>query len=76
MKVLFGVLGAAIGVAAGFLLLGSMVGDWLVATLPQESPDDVSTTHALAYLVTTFVLLVLGWFLGSAFGGLFAKEEE
>jgi fucose permease len=76
MKVLFGILGAVIGVAAGFLFLGSFIGDWMVATQPQESPDDVSTTHALAYLVTTFALLVIGWFLGSAFGGLFSKEDD
>ncbi len=76
MKVLFGVIGAMIGVAAGFLLVGSMVGEWLVVTLPQASPDDVSTTHSIAYLVTTFALLVVGWFLGSAFGGLFSKDEE
>ena len=76
MKVFFGVIGALVGVGLGVWVLGEIVGAWIVSQQSLESPDDAAAADALGYLVTVFLSLVAGWFIGWWFGGLFAKAER
>ncbi len=76
MRVFFGVLGALIGVGLGVWVLGELVGGWIVSQQTLQSPDDAASADALGYLVTIFLSLVVGWFIGWWFGGLFAKPER
>lgn len=75
MRVFFGVIGALLGVGLSVLYLGGIVGSWIVEHQALESPDDAASADALGYLVTIFLSLVLGWFAGWWFGGLFDKRE-
>lgn len=76
MRVFFGVIGAVIGVSLGVWFLGEIVGQWIVGQQALESPDDAASADALGYLVTVFLSLFAGWFIGWGFGGLFAKPER
>jgi hypothetical protein len=76
MRVFFGAIGALIGVGLGVWFLGELVGGWMVGRQALESPDDAASADALGYLVTIFLSLVAGWFIGWWFGGLFAKAER
>ena len=75
MRVFFGVIGALIGVGLGVWFLGELVGAFIVSHKTLESPDDAASADALGYLVTIFLSLVVGWFIGWWFGGLFQKRE-
>jgi hypothetical protein len=74
MRVFFGIIGALIGVGMGVWFLGELVGSFIVNHQALESPDDAASADALGYLVTIFLSLVVGWFIGWWFGGLFAKR--
>jgi hypothetical protein len=76
MRVFFGAIGAFLGVGLGVWFLGEMVGAWIVGQQTLQSPDDAASADALGYLVTIFLSLVAGWFIGWWFGGLFAKPER
>ncbi|MFO1172628.1 MAG: hypothetical protein U1E49_16905 [Hyphomicrobiaceae bacterium] len=76
MRVFFGVIGAVIGVSLGIWFLGELVGTWIVGQQSLQSPDDAASADALGYLVTVFLSLVTGWFIGWGFGGLFSKPER
>lgn len=76
MRVFFGVIGALLGVGVSVLYLGGIVGGWIVGQQTLQSPDDAASADALGYLVTIFLSLVIGWFAGWWFGGLFAKPER
>ncbi|MEZ5926789.1 MAG: hypothetical protein R3D57_20670 [Hyphomicrobiaceae bacterium] len=75
MRVFFGAIGALLGVGLGVWFLGELVGAWIVSQQTLESPDDAASADALGYLVTIFLSLIAGWFIGWWFGGLFSKPE-
>lgn len=60
----------AIVVAAVFTLkLSNPVATWTVNQFSWESPDGADAMEALAYMLTSFVGLVLGWVIGWLVGG-------
>ncbi|MEZ5774482.1 MAG: hypothetical protein R3D33_07225 [Hyphomicrobiaceae bacterium] len=76
MRVFFAFIGAILGLSLGIWRIGSMVGDLMVSWQPAQSPDDVSGTHALAYLVAIFLSLAIGWAIGWGIGGLVAPNRD
>lgn len=73
MRVVLAIIGALAGLALGLLLLGNAAGTWLTENQAMQSPDDVATSHALGFLITSFLCLVIGWFVGWGIGGLFGR---
>ncbi len=76
MRVFFGVLGALIGVGLGVWYLGEVVGGWIVEQQTLQSPDDARLRRRARLSRDDLPSLVVGWFFGWWFGGLFAKPER
>ena len=76
MRALLGIVGAIAGAALGIFYLGALAGDLFIGFSIFRSPDEAQTSHNAAYLVTTFVAMVIGYFVGSAIGGLLSKSSD
>ena len=68
MKVLFALLGAFAGAAAGTLFLGQQAAAWYTARSEFQSPDEYDETYSLVYLVAIGVATALGYIIGRALG--------
>ncbi len=73
MKVLLAFLGAAGGAVGGVLYLAPIVSNYVTGTQTFSSPDEAMNLHNMVYLGTGFLAMVLGWLIGLAIGGLFAR---
>jgi vancomycin permeability regulator SanA len=46
------------------IFLSGRLADWLVSGMTFESPDDVANMHALIFMASNFVALIVGWIAG------------
>lgn len=68
MRVFLGLLGASIGVIAGFYFIGSALGDMYQAQARFSSPDEAGNAHMAIFAGTTVVLMLVGYFIGYFIG--------
>ncbi len=76
MRVLVAILFALLGAFVGAKFLGPPVIDWFEQTRHFRSPDQALEAQYFAHIVTIFVSLVAGWFLGWYGAGLFTRRRE
>ena len=69
MKILLAFLGAFLGAIAGVLYLAPLVSNLVQGSQTFSSPDEAMNLHNLVYLLTGFLLMVIGWSIGMIIGG-------
>jgi len=69
MKILLAFLGAILGAVAGVLYVAPLVSNFMQAAQTFSSPDEAMNTHNIAYLLTGFLMMVIGWGVGIIIGG-------
>ncbi len=75
MKIFLALLGAVIGALVGVFYLGSLAADIYTRSVDFQSPTQAGDAHAMAFLVTTFLAMMLGYFIGW-FSGLIIQRKD
>lgn len=61
---------------AAMMLLSSHLADWYVDHRTFEDSDTVADAHAIVFMVSNFLALLVGWGIGWAVGGAVVKPEK
>lgn len=69
MKILIAFLFAFAGAAAGILYAAPFVSNYIQGTQTFSSPDEAMNMHNIVYLLTGFMVMVIGWVVGMFIGG-------
>ena len=56
------------------MFVSTPVANWVVSLFSFDSPDTVGDLHAFAFMASNVAALAIGWTIGWAIGGRFAKE--
>ena len=76
MRIFLGLLGASLGVIAGFYFVGSALGDLYLAEASFRSPDEAGNAHMAIFAGTTVVMMLLGYFIGYFVGWRMDREDR
>lgn len=76
MHYLLAIIGAVAGALTTTLFLSGRVANWFVATKSFDSPDQVSNTEDLIFLLTSLLGLVVGWLVGWAIANAMFGEDD
>ena len=75
MKIFLALLGAVIGALVGVFYLGSLAADIYTRSVDFQSPTQAGDAHAMTFLITTFLAMMLGYFIGW-FSGLIIQRRD
>ena len=76
MKVLFAVIGGAIGAVAAVFFFANLGADWYTSRSEFQSPTEYEETYGTIYLLVIGGCLVLGYIIGRVIGGRFDRRSS
>jgi len=75
MRVILGLLGAVIGILAGFYFLGPMAGHYYTSVNEFNSPDQAGNAHETIFVGTILAAMLAGYVLGWVIGRFITEND-